>query len=71
MWDGEKLEGGGGGVGGLSADRRRVIVPEDMELTWMSVGQNAGHHDPGRTDRKREMEKGRLRCWYRRRFIQL
>lgn len=37
LWDGEGLKRGSCSIGGLSLDGGRVIVPEDVQLAWMSV----------------------------------
>lgn len=37
LWDGEWLECGCNGIWRISVEGGRVIVPEDVELAWMSV----------------------------------
>ena len=46
LWDGEGLEGSGSGVGGLSGDGGGLIVPEDVQLPWVSVCKHTGNHYP-------------------------
>lgn len=46
LWDGERFKGGSGGVRGLSVDGGGVIVPEDVQLSWVSVSQHTGYHHP-------------------------
>lgn len=46
LWDGEGFKCGSGGIRGLFVDRGRVIVPEDVQLSWVSVSQHTGYHHP-------------------------
>lgn len=50
LWDGEGFKCGSGGIRGLSVDGGRVIVPEDVQLSWVSVSQHTGYHHPAGKD---------------------
>lgn len=51
LWNGEGFKCGSGGIRGLSVDGGRVIIPEDVQLSWVSISQHAGYHHPVKKDK--------------------
>lgn len=50
LWDGEGFKCSSGGIRGLSVEGGRVIVPEDVQLSRVSVSQHTGYHHPVEKD---------------------
>lgn len=51
LWNGEGFKCGSSGIRGLSVDGGRVIIPEDVQLSWVSISQHTSNHHPVKKDK--------------------
>lgn len=53
LWNSEGFKCGSSGIRGLSVDGGRVIIPENVQFSWVSISQHTGYHHPVKKDKWR------------------